>query len=161
MEPKRRRGFASQGRATRDLVAAAHSHQELLGSEGGFRIMDRSEEHIHCWGHAVPLPQRNALTQNTLPPCLRQVRQEDQKRLLSLYGGKSLDFLLVLWQEGLTGQYGYKCLKEKDSEEKETERMCSWKKNEFVFNVQKDSSLNTQVINNGMKEGDESTIRMG
>ena len=34
-------------------------------------------------------------------------------------------------------------------------------KKEFVFNVQKDSSLNTQVINNDMKEDDESTIRMG
>ena len=56
---------------------------------------------------------------------------------------------------------GMSVWKEKDSEEKEIERMCSWKKNEFVFNVQKDSSLNTQVINNGMKEGDESTIRMG
>ena len=33
-------------------------------------------------------------------------------------------------------------------------------KKKFVFKVQKDSSLNTQVINNGMKEGDESTIRM-
>ena len=51
--------------------------------------------------------------------------------------------------------------KEKDNEEKETERMCSWKKKEFVFNVQKDSSLNTQVINNGTKEGDGSAIRMG
>ena len=94
-------------------MAVAHSHQELLGSEGGFRIMDRSEEHIHCWGHAVPLPQRNALTQNTLPPRLRQVRQEDQKRLLSLYGGKSLDFSPVPWQEGLTGEDGYERLKRK------------------------------------------------
>ena len=34
-------------------------------------------------------------------------------------------------------------------------------KKKFVFKVQKDSSLNTQFINNGMKEGDESTIRMG
>ena len=33
-------------------------------------------------------------------------------------------------------------------------------KKEFVFKVQKDSSLNTQVINNNMKEGDESAIRM-
>ena len=123
--------------------------------------MDRSEERIHCWGCVVPLPQRNALTQNTLPPRLRQVQREDRKRLLSLYGGKSLDFLLVLWQEGLTGQYGYKCLKEKDSEEKETERMCSWKKKEFMFNVQEDSSLNTQVINDGTKEGGELSIRMG
>ena len=56
---------------------------------------------------------------------------------------------------------GMSVWKEKDSEEKEIERMCSWKKNDFVFNVQKDSSLNTQVINNGMKEGDGSTIRMG
>ena len=39
--------------------------------------------------------------------------------------------------------------------------MCSWKKKEFVFNVQKDSSLNTQVINNFTKEGDGTTIRMG
>ena len=39
--------------------------------------------------------------------------------------------------------------------------MCSWKKKEFVFNVQKDSSLNTQVINDGTKEGGELAIRMG
>ena len=32
---------------------------------------------------------------------------------------------------------------------------------EFVFNVQKDSSLNTQVINNDTKEGDRLAIRMG
>ena len=37
----------------------------------------------------------------------------------------------------------------------------SLEKKEFVFKVQKDSSLNTQVINNGTKEGDESAIRMG
>ena len=51
--------------------------------------------------------------------------------------------------------------KKKDSEEKETEIMCSWKKKEFVFNVQKDSFLNIQVINNDTKEGDRSAIRMG
>ena len=34
-------------------------------------------------------------------------------------------------------------------------------KKEFVFKVQKDSSLNTQVINNGTKESDGSAIRMG
>ena len=39
--------------------------------------------------------------------------------------------------------------------------MCSWKKKAFVFNVQKDSFLNTQVINNCTKEGDGSAIRMG
>ena len=123
--------------------------------------MDRSEEHIHCWGSVVPIPQWNALTQNTLPPCLRQVQREDRKRLLSLYGGKSLNFSSMPWQEGLTGKDGYKCLKEKDSEEKETERICSWKKKEFVFNVQKDSFLNTQVINDGTKEGGGLAIRMG
>ena len=75
--------------------------------------MDRSEEHIHCRGRAVPVPQRNALTKNTLPPCLRQVRREDRKQLLSLYSGKSLDFSPVPWQEGLTGEDGYECLKRK------------------------------------------------
>ena len=34
-------------------------------------------------------------------------------------------------------------------------------KKEFLFKVQKDSSLNTQIINNGTKEGDGSAIRMG
>ena len=34
-------------------------------------------------------------------------------------------------------------------------------KKEFVFKVQKDSSLNTQVINNDTKEGDELAFRMG
>ena len=37
----------------------------------------------------------------------------------------------------------------------------SLEKKEFAFKVQKDSSLNTQVINNGTKEGDGSAIRMG
>ena len=36
-----------------------------------------------------------------------------------------------------------------------------WEKKEFVFKVQKDSSLNTHVINNTTKEGDELAIRMG
>ena len=36
-----------------------------------------------------------------------------------------------------------------------------WEKKEFVFKVQKDSSLNTQVINNSTKEGDRLAIRMG
>ena len=56
---------------------------------------------------------------------------------------------------------GMSVWEEKYSEEKETERMCYWKKKAFVFNVQKDSFLNTQVINNCTKEGDESAIRMG
>ena len=75
--------------------------------------MDRSEERIHCWGRVVPLPQQNALTQNTLPPRLRQVQREDRKRLLSLYGRKSLNFSLVPWQEGLTKEDGHECLKRK------------------------------------------------
>ena len=61
----------------------------------------------------MPLPQRNALTQNTPPPRLHQVRREDQKRLLSFYDGKSLDFSQVPWQEGLTGEDGYECLRRK------------------------------------------------
>ena len=36
-----------------------------------------------------------------------------------------------------------------------------WEKKEYMFKVQKDSSLNTQVINNSMKESDGSAIRMG
>ena len=35
-----------------------------------------------------------------------------------------------------------------------------WEKKEFVIKVQKDSSLNTQVINSSMKEGDGSAIKM-
>ena len=34
-----------------------------------------------------------------------------------------------------------------------------WEKKEFVIKVQKDSSLNTQVINNSTKGGDGSAIR--
>ena len=34
-------------------------------------------------------------------------------------------------------------------------------KKKFVFKVQRDSSLNTQVISNGMKEGDGLAIKMG
>ena len=34
-------------------------------------------------------------------------------------------------------------------------------KKKFVFKVQRDSSLNTQVINNGTKEDVGSAIRMG
>ena len=56
---------------------------------------------------------------------------------------------------------GMSVWEEKYSEEKETERMCSWKKKAFVFNVQKDSFLNTQVINDGTKEGGGLAIRMG
>ena len=36
-----------------------------------------------------------------------------------------------------------------------------WEKKEFVIKAQKDSSLNTQVINISTKEGDGSAIRMG
>ena len=35
-----------------------------------------------------------------------------------------------------------------------------WEKKEFVIKVQKDSSLNTQVINSSMKEGDGTAIKM-
>ena len=75
-EPKRHRGFAGKGRATRDLVAAAHSRRESLGSEGGLRTMDRLEGCIHYQGCIVSLPQWSALTQNALPPHLRQVLRE-------------------------------------------------------------------------------------
>ena len=95
MELKRYRGFAGKGGATRDLVAVAHSPRESLGSEGWLRTMDRSEGRIHYRGHVVSLPQRSALTQNTLPPHLCQVRWEGWKQFLSLYSGKSLDFSLV------------------------------------------------------------------
>ena len=96
-EPKSCRGFAGKGRAIRDPEAAVHSRRESLGSEGGLRTMDQSKGHIHYWGRAMSLPQWSALTQNTLPPHLLQVRWEGWKRFLSLYGGKSLDFSLVPW----------------------------------------------------------------
>ena len=71
MGPKKHRGFAGKGRATRDLAVVAHNRWESLGNEGGRRTMDRSEERIHYWGRALLLPQWSALTQNTLPPHLR------------------------------------------------------------------------------------------
>ena len=39
--------------------------------------------------------------------------------------------------------------------------MCFLGKKEFVFETQRDSFLNAQVINAEMKEGDRSAIRMG
>ena len=39
--------------------------------------------------------------------------------------------------------------------------MCFLGKKEFVFETQRDSFLNAQVINAGMKEGDGSAIRRG
>ena len=51
--------------------------------------------------------------------------------------------------------------KEENGEEKGTERVCFLGKNEFVFETQRDSFLNAQVINAEMKEGDRSAIRMG
>ena len=95
MEPKRRRGFAGQGRAICHPMAMTHSRRESSGSEGGLRTMDQSEGRIHYWGRAASLPQRSALTQSTLPPRLHQVRREGWNRFLSLYGGKSLDFSSV------------------------------------------------------------------
>ena len=50
---------------------------------------------------------------------------------------------------------------EETSEERGTERMCFLEKKKFVFKTRRDSSLNTQVINTGMKEGDGSAIKMG
>ena len=161
MEPKRHRGFASKGWATRTPVAAVHSRRESLGSKGGLCAMDQSEGCIYCRGHAVSLPQRSALTQNTLPPRLRQVWREGWKRFLPLYGGKSLDFSLVPWQEGLIGEDGYECLKRKRQWREGDRENVFLEKKKFVFEVLRDSSLNTQVINNGTKEGDRSAIRMG
>ena len=91
-EPKRRWGFAGQGRAIHDPAATAHSHQGLLESGGGLRTTDRSKGRIHCWGHAVSLPQRTSPTQSVPSPCLHQERRESRKRLPSLYDGKSLGF---------------------------------------------------------------------
>ena len=39
--------------------------------------------------------------------------------------------------------------------------MCFLEKKEFVFKTKRDSYLNTQVINTGMKEGEGLAIRMG
>ena len=97
MEPKRRQGFAGQGRAICHPVATTHSRRESSGSEGGLCTMDQSEGRIHYWGRVAPLPQWSAPTQSTLPPRLRQVRWEGWKRFLSLYDEKSLNFSLVPW----------------------------------------------------------------
>ena len=50
---------------------------------------------------------------------------------------------------------------EEDSEQRETRNMCFFEKKEFVFKTKRDSYLNTQVINTGMKEGEGLAIRMG
>ena len=50
---------------------------------------------------------------------------------------------------------------EENGEERGMERVCFLGKKEFVFETQKDSFLNAQVINANTKEGDRSTIKMG
>ena len=92
-EPKRHRGFAGKGRATRDLVAATHSRRESLGSEGELRTMDRLEGCIHYQGRIVSLPQWSALTQNALPPHLRQVLREGVRSdFFPFTAGRALTF---------------------------------------------------------------------
>ena len=61
-EPKRHWGFVGHGRAICDPAAAAHSHRESLGSEGGLCTMDQSEGRIHYWGRVASLPQWSAPT---------------------------------------------------------------------------------------------------
>ena len=50
---------------------------------------------------------------------------------------------------------------EENGEERGMERVCFLGKKEFVFETQKDSFLNAQVINANTKEGDGSAIKIG
>ena len=56
---------------------------------------------------------------------------------------------------------GMSVWEEENGEERGMERVCFLGKKEFVFETQRDSFLNAQVINAGTKEGDGSAIRRG
>ena len=56
---------------------------------------------------------------------------------------------------------GVSIWEEENREEKGMERVCFLGKKEFVFETQRDSFLNAQVINTSTKEGDGSVIRRG
>ena len=62
-----------------------------------------------------------------------------------------------IWLKKLDGGVGGR----ESGEERENGKRVLGRNKEFVFGLQRDSLLNTQVINAGMKGGDRSTIRKG
>ena len=62
-----------------------------------------------------------------------------------------------VWLKKLDGGVGGR----ESGEERENGKRVLGRNKEFVFGLQRDSLLNTQVINAGMKGGDRSTIRKG
>ena len=110
---QKNRGFANKGRATYVPAAAAHSHREFLGNEGGRCTKDRLEGRIHCLGHTVLLPHRSGPTRNSRPPRLHHAQREGWKWPFSLYGGRSFGFSLAPWYKGLIKVNRYECLRKK------------------------------------------------